>query len=113
MPAQPEAERLLAHARAAHERGDALLHLQVDVAHLGGAGSSWGSSENHIVPDESTGYFLSHVESIGWRLEHAGWTFVETGANTSARVWGTGEGVVNRGPVTGFFVFRRAAAPTA
>jgi len=34
--------------------------------------------------------------------------FVETGASSSQRILGTGDGVVNRGAVRGFFLFRRA-----
>lgn len=108
MPTADEATRLLALAQTAHARGDALLQLQLDVSLLTGQTSTWGSAGNTMSGDESIGYFLGEVEKIGWRLEHTGFTFVESGATTSARMFGTGEGVVNHGAVAGYYVFRRA-----
>jgi len=108
MPTADQANRLLALAQAAHARGDALLQLQLDVGLLTGEASSWGSAGNTLTNDESAGYFLGEVERIGWRLEHTGFTFVESGATTSQRIFGTGEGVVNHGAVVGYYVFRRA-----
>ncbi|MEV4776855.1 hypothetical protein [Microbacterium sp. LWO13-1.2] len=102
-----EATRLLQHATDARTRGDLLLHLQVEVSRLTGEASSWGSAENALASNESIGYFLSQVEGIGWRLEHTGYTFVEAGATTSARMLSTGTGVVNHGAVAGYFTFRR------
>lgn len=104
-----EAARLLALAQDAHARGDALLHLQVEVSRLTGEASSWGSAQNALASNESVGYFLGEVEKIGWRLEHTGYTFVEAGATTSARMLSTGTGVVNHGAVSGYFTFRRAS----
>ncbi|WP_372966966.1 hypothetical protein [Microbacterium sp.] len=102
-----EAARLLQLARDAHRRGDVLLHLQLEVSRLTGEASSWGSADNAFVSDDSVGYFLSDVERVGWRLEQTGYTFVESGATTSARMLSTGTGVVNHGAVSGYFTFRR------
>lgn len=108
MPTPAEATRLLQLARDARTRGDLLLHLQFDVAQLSGEASSWGSAENRMQRDDFVGYFLSQVENLGWRLEHTGYAFVESGATTSARFFGTGEGVVNHGGIEAFFTFRAA-----
>lgn len=108
MPTAEQAAQLLQLARDAHARGDAILHLQVDVSVLAGEASSWGSAGNTVTRDDSVGYFLGDVERIGWRLEHTGYTFVESGATTSQRIFGSGEGVVNHGAVLGYFTFRRA-----
>jgi hypothetical protein len=108
MPTADVATRQLQLARDAHARGDAILHLQIDVSLLTGEQSSWGSAGNTLTHDESAGYFLGDIEKLGWRLEHTGYTFVESGATTSQRIFGTGEGVVNHGAVVGYFVFRRA-----
>lgn len=102
-----EAARLLQLSADARARGDALLHLQVEVSRLTGEASSWGSAQNAVAANESVGYFLGEVERVGWRLEHTGYTFVESGATTSARMLSTGTGVVNHGAVTGYFTFRR------
>lgn len=104
-----EAARLLQLSRDAYDRGDALLHLQIEVSRLTGEASSWGSAQNGVMGDDSIGYFLSEVERLGWRLEHTGYTFIESGATTSARGFGTGTGVVNRGAVEGYFTFRHAS----
>lgn len=108
MPTADAAHRLLQHAKDARARGDLLLHLQLDVSLLTGESSSWGSAGNMMSTDDTVGFFLSEIEGIGWRLEHTGYTFVESGATTSARIFGSGEGVVNHGAVAGYFTFRRA-----
>ncbi|MBT2473068.1 hypothetical protein J7E68_00330 [Microbacterium sp. ISL-103] len=107
MPTSEEATRLLQLSRDAYDRGDVVLHLPTEVSRLTGQPSSWGSSENDFVSDDHVGYFLSEVERIGWRLEHTGYTFVESGATTSARMLSSGTGVVNHGHVAGYFTFRR------
>lgn len=108
MPTPHESTRLLQLAQEAKVRGDHLLHLQFDVAQLSGEASSWGSAENRMQRDDYVGYFLSQVENLGWRLEHTGYAFVESGATTSARFFSTGEGVVNHGGIEAFFTFRAA-----
>jgi hypothetical protein len=108
MPTAEEASRLLALAHSTHARGDVLLQIAVDASILTGERSSFGSAGNTATHDESVGYFLGEIEKIGWRLEHSAFTFVESGATTSARIFGTGEGVVNHGAVVGYYVFRRA-----
>lgn len=105
-----EAARLLKLATDARARGDVILHLQVEVSRLTGEASSWGSAENALAGNDSVGYFLGQVEALGWRLEHTGYTFVEAGATTSARMLSTGTGVVNHGAVSGYFTFRRNSA---
>lgn len=106
MPHPDDASRLLQLAHEAHARGDALLHLQLDIAQLTGQTSTWGSADNRMMRDDHVGYFLSEVEKIGWRLEHTGYAFVQSGATTSARIFGTGEGQVMHGGVDGYFTFR-------
>lgn len=113
MPTADVAARLLQLAQENHRRGDLLLHLQLDISLLVGESSSWGSAGNTMTTDDSVGYFLSEVERIGWRLEHTGFTFVESGATTSQRIFGTGEGVVNHGAVAGYYVFRRVSEGAA
>lgn len=108
MPSQPAIDHALALARAATDRGDRLLHLQLEAAMLAGQQSSWGSSGAGVLGDDSIGQFLSYIETLGWTLESTGYSFVETGSSTSARIFGTGEGRVNQGVVLGFFTFRRA-----
>ncbi|MHC9046320.1 hypothetical protein ACYX8G_17175 [Microbacterium saperdae] len=102
-----EARRLLDLARDAQARGDALLHLQLDVSLLEGQTSSWGSSANAVSSSDTVGSFLSEVEGMGWRLEHTGYAFAETGATSSPRALSNTTGTVTRGQVVGYFTFRR------
>jgi hypothetical protein len=53
---------------------------------------------------------LGQIEQLGWHLEHAGWTFIETGATSSDMIFGSGQGTVTQGEVTGIYLFRRVAA---
>lgn len=105
-----EAERLLGVAREAHLRGDALLHLAVEVSRLTGPLPSWGTTTNEYAHTDNVGYFLGEVERLGWRLEHTGYTSVESGATTSERTLGSGTSTVNHGAVSGYFTFRRATS---
>ncbi|TXK17659.1 hypothetical protein [Homoserinibacter sp. GY 40078] len=110
MPKQEIVDAALAHARTAFDRGDAILQVPLEIGHLAGESSAWGSSENLTVNDPDVGWLLGHIEGIGWRFEHATTVFVETGSSSSARVLSTGEGVVTRGEIVGYYLFRRASA---
>jgi hypothetical protein len=65
----------------------------------------WDSGYTHylltIDGQENTAYLIQWVESIGWRLEHAGWIWAEKGW-----VGYGGFGVLNSG-VIGNFLFGR------
>ena len=110
MPSQAAIDHAIGSARGAAERGDRILHLQIEVGSLIGQQSSWGSSGAGVVGDDTIGQFLSYIETLGWSLENVGYSFVETGSSTSAKIFGTGEGRSNQGIVLGFFTFRRAQA---
>lgn len=94
-------------ARGAFARGDGFFQLMMPAGALAGEPSLLGSSENRI---EGAGdpHVLALVEREGWRLEHVGYVFVETGATTTNRMFNTGQGVVTRGVVQGVYLFRRA-----
>ena len=93
-------------ARAAFERGDAFFQLEIEVNRLSGGASSFGSSSNYLQrrgrPD-----LLGQIEDEGFRLEHTGYVFIETGATSTNRVLTTGQGTVTRGFVQGIYLFRR------
>ncbi|MBO1756345.1 hypothetical protein [Allobranchiibius sp. CTAmp26] len=95
-------------AVAAKERGDRFFEVQLDAAQLKGAASAFGSSDNKVHRNGSAPDVLGQIEEIGWRLEHVSHAFIETGATTTNRVLGTGQGMVTRGVVTGFYLFRNA-----
>jgi hypothetical protein len=51
---------------------------------------------------------LGHIEEIGWRLEHVGYVFVETGVNERSKVFTAGAVSRTSGYVEGIYLFRRA-----
>lgn len=78
-------------ATTAHERGDALFQISLQV-------------------DETSAQTLSQIEAIGWHLEHAGYAFIVSSASTS-----NADGVLADlhmgGELTGVYVFRRPPEP--
>lgn len=93
-------------ARAARKRGDQFFQVHIEVSRLAGQTSSFGSSDNRVDrggrPD-----LLEQIEGEGWRLEHVGYVFIETGATSTNRLVPTGQGTVTRGVVEGIYLFRR------
>jgi hypothetical protein len=92
-------------AKQARANGQAFFQIELEVSKLAGARSFFGSSDNSV---EHTGRpdVLGQIEEAGWRLEHAGFVFMETGSTSTDRVFGTGEGTVIRGSVVGVYLFR-------
>lgn len=98
------AERL---AYEAYERGDALFQIDITLAAVQGI-SQLGSSSTRVMRAQPTD-MLGPIERQGWKLEHVGVTFVETGSSASKRVLahaGSTE-VANHGQIVGLYVFRR------
>jgi hypothetical protein len=92
-------------AKQARANGQGFFQIELEVSKLSGAPSFFGSSDNTV---EHTGRpdVLGQIEDAGWRLEHAGYVFMETGSTSTDRVFGTGEGTVIRGSVVGIYLFR-------
>ena len=95
-------------AHAAFDNGSAFFQLELDVSTLTGAPSAFGASGN-VVKRQGRPDLLGQIEEIGWRLEHVGYVFVETGSTSSNRMMSSGQAVVTRGVVQGIYLFRRAA----
>jgi hypothetical protein len=93
-------------ATAAKQRGDGFFHLEVEMSRLKGGASAFGSSQNKMRTIGGRPDFLGQIEQVGWRLEHVGYVFVETGSTSTNRVISTGQGVVTRGVVQGMYLFR-------
>jgi hypothetical protein len=94
-------------ATAAFQNGDGFFQLESEVSALAGAPSGFGSSTNVIRHRGGPTDVLGQIEAIGWRLEHVGYVFIETGSTSTNRVLSTGQGTVTRGNVTGIYLFRR------
>jgi len=119
--AQEEQERQAAAAAAyartpvgraltAFSAGAQFFQIELTVSQLGGEASFFGSSTSSVTHVGQASDALGQIEQVGWRLEHAGWTFIETGATSSNALFGTGQGTVTQGEVTGIYLFRRASS---
>lgn len=99
-------------AREAWDRGDLYFQLELEVNKVGGftTFSSFGSSANRVKSAGGRTDLLGQLDTMGWELQHVGYVFVETGATTSNRITGTGQGVVTRGKTVGIYLFRRREA---
>ena len=95
-------------ASAAFNAGARFFQIEIEVSSLTGYASAFGSSSNSVNHRGDASDVLGQIEEVGWRLEHAGWVFIETGATSTNRVLSTGQGTVTKGNVTGVYLFRRA-----
>jgi hypothetical protein len=100
----------LGRATAAAQRNDRFFQLELEVSALTGFASSFGSSTNVVKHSGGATDLLGQIEEVGWRLEHVGYVFIETGATSTNRMLSTGQGTVTRGNVTGIYLFRRAGS---
>lgn len=98
-------------ARTAAGRGDRWFQIELEVSALTGVDSMFGSADNEITRREQQPDLLGRIEDEGWRLEHTGFVFVETGSTSTERMLFSGEGTVTRGVLTGVYLFRRAPVP--
>ncbi len=53
------------------------------------------------------GDVLAQVEDVGWRLEHVGYVYVETGQVSRDKLLSSGQQVATLGKTVGHFLFRR------
>jgi len=95
-------------ATAAFQAGARFFQIELEVSALSGGPSWFGSSDNTVSHTDGATDVLGQIEEVGWRLEHAGWVFIETGATSTDRMFATGQGTVTQGNVTGIYLFRRA-----
>jgi len=100
-------------ALTAFSAGAQFFQIELTVSQLGGEASFFGSSTSSLTHVGQASDALGQIEQVGWRLEHAGWTFIETGATSSDTLFGTGQGTVTQGEVTGIYLFRRVPAKSS
>ncbi len=81
-------------AETAKARGDTFLQLQLDTAGL--SANSDGAGDD----------VLGDIERIGWRLEHTGFVWVQTGGIATRRLFS--EDIEADGFVLGVYLFRNA-----
>jgi hypothetical protein len=93
-------------ADAARRNGNAFFQIELEISSLAGTPSALGSSSNQIKHTGGRPDLLGQIEDLGWRLEHVGYVFVETGSTSTNRVMSTGQGTVTRGSIVGVYLFR-------
>lgn len=92
-------------AEAERAAGSAFFQIEIEVSQLSGS-SGFGSSTGRVRHSGGRPDLLGQIEDKGWKLEHVGYVFIETGSTTTNRVMSTGQGMVTRGNVTGIYLFR-------
>jgi len=96
-------------AQAAKGRGDRFFETTMPVSQISG-GARWGTTRTQT---ETGDYYkqpdaLGAIESVGWKLEHVGYVFLETGTISTRRVLLTGEKTATTGVLTGIYLFRNS-----
>jgi len=91
-------------ATAAKESGQTFFEIQLEVG--GHHGDAWMGAANGQRTATSSAETLAQIESLGWRLEHAGYFFMVTGETSSERVLFSGEATAVSGVTVGVYLFR-------
>ncbi|GAA4032771.1 hypothetical protein GCM10023063_15130 [Arthrobacter methylotrophus] len=96
----------LGQATAAFENNDRFFQIELKLSELvrKAVPSRRGSEIRRSEPPAD---LLGKIELIGWKLEHAGYVFVETGSTINTM--GTINNTTTKGEVIGVYLFRRAA----
>jgi hypothetical protein len=58
----------------------------------------------------SSAAILGEIESVGWRLEHAGYFYMITSETSSSRVFLSGEATAVSGVTVGVYLFRNTGS---
>lgn len=96
-------------ARTAYDNGDRFFQTQLVVNEVTAIFPSLTRTDNRMNETEGVADLLGAIESIGWRLEHVGYTFMEK-ASIKGAVHGGREATWAAGQTIGIYLFRRAGA---
>lgn len=99
-------------AETAYENGQGFFQLRVNISEIKGHASDsiWSVnqySQSTRARHHSATDVLGQIEETGWRLEHVGYVFVETGEVSRAKAMSSGTVTRNDGYVEGIYLFRR------
>jgi hypothetical protein len=102
-------------AAQAKQRGDRFFQVELGTASVEGHSTDmFGPSDSSDTRRSgSTAQVLADIEAQGWRLEHAGWVFVQTGMSSREKFLVSGEMASVSGRVEGVYLFRAVDAPAA
>lgn len=95
-------------AAAAHKNGNRFFQLQLRVGEVANGHISMPKIGFQVA--ERAGAILGGIEAAGWRLEHTGFVFAQTGS--SGVSMGAGSNTDTSGEVMGIYLFRRVDEDT-
>ena len=97
----------LGQAETAYQAAQAFFQLTVNISEVQGKASDWNYSQSTQTRRFNSSDLLGQIEEMGWRLEHVGYVFVETGEIARAKVMSSGSVTRTQGYVEGIYLFRR------
>ena len=99
-------------ATAARDGGAQFFQIDLDLTAM--ERSAWAAADaksGYNVTERRKGNHadtLGQIDTVGWRLEHAGYVFIQTGQVSRDKMLASGQEVGVQGRVTGIYLFRRA-----
>ena len=98
-------------ATGARAEGAGFFHVELEMSEVGRSNLDLlvGYSGVPGVERKRPGHgdVLAQVEDVGWRLEHVGYVYVETGQVSRDKLLSSGQQVATLGKTVGHFLFRR------
>lgn len=99
-------------ATTAHKGGAGFFHIELQMSEVGRSALDifGGYSGGQGVERKRGGHsdVLGQIEDVGWRLEHVGYVYMETGQISRDKILSSGQQVATLGKTVGYFLFRRA-----
>lgn len=98
-------------ATEARAEGAGFFHVELEMSEVGRSNldllAGYGGAPG--VDRKRAGHadVLAQVEDVGWRLEHVGYVYVETGQVSRDKLLSSGQQVATLGKTVGHFLFRR------
>jgi hypothetical protein len=99
--------------RATTARDTGAHFFQIDLDLTAMERSAWAAADarsGYNVTERRQGSHadtLGQIEAVGWRLEHAGYVFIQTGQVSRDKLMSSGQEVGVQGRVVGVYLFRR------
>lgn len=93
-------------AAQAKERGDRFFEIQLFVATSARTSLGMNTPVHATTTTQSSAHHLAAIEDVGWRLEHVGYTFMETSEEVTVKNLRVGENVGVSGVIVGVYLFR-------
>jgi hypothetical protein len=94
-------------AETAYQAGQMFFQFMVNISQIEGQSSDWNYSQSTQTKRFNATDTLGQIEEMGWKLEHVGYVFVETGEVARAKALSSGSVTRTQGYVEGIYLFRR------